>query len=33
MEQYGIPDEDKQDDVFIKFFGTLNELGEGGLKE
>jgi hypothetical protein len=33
MEQYGIPDEDKQDDVFIKFFGTLNELGAGGLKE
>jgi len=28
---YGITEEDKQDEIFIKFFGTLNELGAGGL--
>lgn len=30
---YGIAEEDKQDEIFIGFFGTLNELGAGGLKE
>jgi hypothetical protein len=30
---HGIQDEEKQDEIFIKFFGTLNELGAGGLKE
>jgi hypothetical protein len=33
MSVYGIKEEDKQDEIFIKFFGTLNELGAGGLKE
>jgi hypothetical protein len=30
---YGIAEEDTQDEIFIGFFGTLNELGAEGLKE
>ena len=32
LTQYGISGEEEQDAIFIKFFGTLNELGAGGLK-
>ena len=33
LTAYGITEEDKQDKIFIKFFGTLNKLGAEGLKE
>jgi hypothetical protein len=30
---YGIAEEEKQDEIIMSYFGTLNELGAGGLKE
>jgi hypothetical protein len=30
---YGITNDEQQDAIMIKFFGTLNELGAEGLKE
>jgi hypothetical protein len=32
LMRYGITEEEIQDEIFIGFFGTLNELGAGGLK-
>lgn len=32
LTEYGIEEEEQQDKIFVKFFGTLNELGAGGLK-
>jgi len=32
MAAYGITEEEAQDEIFIGYFGTLNELGAEGLK-
>jgi hypothetical protein len=33
MAAYGITEEEAQDEIFIGYFGALNELGAEGLKE
>lgn len=33
LTSYGISGEEQQDEIFIGFFGTLNELGAEGVKE
>jgi hypothetical protein len=33
LTAYGISEEEIQDEIFIGFFGTLNELGAEGLNE